>query len=289
MEPITVRQSFKGTELLYNIYTPRSAVKRRVAFIGSPITRPESWQELCSLLVGQGVLCVTIELPGFGGSAPAAPQSNVTRAKLFWGVLDEVEIRRFEGECAWHLVTHGSAFGAAMEMKRMYPESVLSCTFLSPVAFAFSSDIKQLTVQTGAGKWLLRKYYERFKKKERFVKKLAALYGSAPSQEAVAELYNVFFVEGRFESLMQLALSGYRLRKNTYACLKQVMIVWGKNDRLFGDDIPKKLRQRLEAIDMQYVNAGHMVMETNPDWVRDWLVGWFDNMEGVTRQPERKR
>ena len=73
-----------------------------------------SFTELAGMLAANGCLCVAAELPGYGASACGAGvfQDNDTRAQILWGILDEVERRRGEKQCVWHLIGHGSAAAA---------------------------------------------------------------------------------------------------------------------------------------------------------------------------------
>ena len=94
-----IRLSFHGLRVRFRVFSPdEEPVAHRALFVSSPAGDVENWEALAGMLTECGCLCVTAELPGFGKSpcGTDVPQDNDTRARILWGILDEVEVRRGE-------------------------------------------------------------------------------------------------------------------------------------------------------------------------------------------------
>ena len=130
-----IRLSFQGLRVRFRVFTPDAQATRRVLMVSSPLADADAWTELAGMLAANGCLCVAAELPGYGASACGAGvfQDNDTRAQILWGILDEVERRRGEKQCVWHLIGHGSAAAAIMMMTLYQADSVKSRVLISPV------------------------------------------------------------------------------------------------------------------------------------------------------------
>lgn len=281
-------QRFGGTQVRYFVYTPDGKVTRRAAFVCSMLGDARCWDRLCRRLAGAGVLCVTIELPGFGTTPTKAPQDNVTRSRIFWGVLDDVELSRGESGCSWHLVAHGGACGAILEMASSQPESVISRTLISPVTDRFMNSFSRLLPETGAGKWLIRNMYGMLaQNRARFEKKVKLLYGTDIDEKRMDLLYRGFVRRGRVKTLIDMFRDGYRISENAYKAHGRVMIIWGSRDKVFGGKLPEKYMKELSEIEFHLLPCSHMAMETNPEEVGDYLSGWFEFTEGKMNQPKR--
>ncbi len=303
------RLSFGGTRVFFKVYTPDTEkISYRVAFVTSPLGDADSWDSPCRLLAAKGCLCVSIELPGFGHAVSSAPQDNKTRSEILWGILDQVEISRGDPESKWHLVSHGSACGAILEMTRTQPASVLSRVLITPVTHRFGYT-SQTYVLSGLRVWLYRRLFEHFTRSEvRFSKKLSKLYGGDLDETRVGKLYRQICADGRFDSLLKLFQSGYYISKAAYKVRKPTMILWGRDDPLgamfhpltncllhpdenyerMNDAEPTKAEcQRLgvETHNMKF--RRHMPMETDPQDISDRISGWLAYAEGKARTPTK--
>jgi len=281
-------QCFGGTSVRYFVYTPRGEVLRRAAFIGSMLGDARCWDWLCRKLCASGVLCVVMELPGFGTTPVRAPQDNITRSRIFWGVLDDVEMSRGEDECSWHLIAHGSACGVILEMARSQSSSVISRTLISPVTDKFMDKITGLLPTTGFGKWLIKTYYGFFTgNRRRFEKKVTALYGQKLPEKRMDMLHKEFVRRGRVHTITEMFANGYSITQKAYKAQGRIMLIWGKQDKIFGANPPGKLIKELPEIELHLLSCAHMAMETNWEEVGDYLDGWFQYTEGKMKQPVR--
>ena len=288
MRVVKCEQSFDGIRVRYFVYTPRGEVVRRAAFVCSMLGDSKCWDRLCSKLCASGVLCVTIELPGFGTTPVKAPQDNITRARIFWGILDDVEESRHESGCAWHLVSHGSACGAILEMTCMEPKSVLSRTLISPVTDRFTDRFTGLLPTTGLGQRLIKLWYGfAAENRSRFDKKVGALYGTELTESRLSLLYREFVRRGRVNTLINLFENGYKITRKAFKAQTRIMIISGSRDRVFGSKLSEKYTHDMPEIEIHLLPCAHMAMETNPDEVYDYLSGWFEFTEGKMKQPKR--
>ncbi|MBQ3668082.1 MAG: alpha/beta hydrolase [Clostridia bacterium] len=285
----TQRLCFDGTYVRFKVYTPEDGkVMRRAAFVCSPVGDAESWDALCGILASQGCLCLTFELPGFGHTPVRAPQDNITRASILWGVLDEVDISRGEENSKWHLISHGSGCGVTLEMTRTEPGSVLSRVFISPVSHIFNYNRRSYSLSK-LRRWLYTKQYELYERHPaKFYKRIHKLYGEMPDENRLDKLSREFFRENRIDTLFELFEKGYWLHKNSLSVQNPLMLIWGKNDP-FGDRPDERLMQSLPDVEVHYITSAHMSMETMPQEISEYLKGWFDFVEGRIKSPAKKK
>ena len=290
MKILRCKQRFGGVAVAYTVYTPADKVQRRAAFACSPLCDALCWDKLCRALCADGVLCVVCELPGFGTTPVNAPQDNVTRARVMWGVLDEVDFSRGDAPGKWHLVSHGSACGVILEMTRRQNESVLSRTLINPVTDKFTSGLYTRFLASRLGRKCLEKVYAfRAGNVKRFREQLNKLYGSEVSEKRAVQLHKEFYRKGRIDTLFSLIEVGYRIPRKAYLEQGHIMLIWGKEDSLFGDRPPEALLKRLPDTELHLVHGAHMLMETMPDEMKDYLTGWFSFSEGKLSQVTRKK
>ena len=127
--------SFRGLPVHFSIVRPEAHLRHRVLLLCSPLLTGFHWRKLLPELSELGCLCVLAELPGFGQGAAASafPHNSTTRARLIWGVLDEVDARIGGQNALWHLAAHGCACPTVMAMCAMQPDSVQSLVEISPL------------------------------------------------------------------------------------------------------------------------------------------------------------
>ena len=285
----TERLCFDGTYVRFKVYAPEDGnVTRRAAFVNSPLGDAESWDALCRILAAQGCLCVAFELPGFGHTPVKAPQDNVTRASILWGVLDEVDNSRDEPNSKWHLVSHGSGCGVTLEMTRTQTESVLSRVLIAPVTHRFNFNRRSYSLGKPR-KWLYRKLYQLYQSRPAlFLNRLQKLYGAPLEEARTDKLYRETFRDHRIDTLFSLFEKGYWLHRDSLSVDSPVMLIWGKNDP-FGPRPDERLMQSLGEVEVHYINSAHMPMETMPQEISEYLKGWFDFSEGRIKSPAKKK
>ena len=287
-----IRLSFQGIRVQAQIYEPEGEIVARALFVSSPIGDPASWSHLLSNLAKNGVLCVSADLPGFGANPVSrkVPQDNDTRTRILWGILDEIEWRRGDGQCKWHLIGHGSGAAAVMTMALYQPDSTLSRVLLNPVMETSQISPIHSILFSSLGEPVLTALLNYFLTREKpFGRLITRLYGLARSPERVQALYKMLNRKGIIPSLLRHMREGYEINSDVYSVNTPIMMIWGSNDRIFGGQIPVKLLKQLPGAEKHVLNSGHMCMETNSGEIGDYLHGWFTFSEGKAKNVVRKK
>lgn len=286
-----IRLSFQGLRVRFRVFTPDAQATRRVLMVSSPLADADAWTELAGMLAANGCLCVAAELPGYGASACGAGvfQDNDTRAQILWGILDEVERRRGEKQCVWHLIGHGSAAAAIMMMTLYQADSVKSRVLISPVFDRFMPYPLQLLLETPVGKKLIDLWFrKKILDRRGFAILVRRVYGGRVSKARMETLRRSICRRGMPDTLARLMREGYRLPENAYQSKGPLMLIWGTNDCIFGGQLPARVKKRLPDAETHMLRAAHMSMETDADILNDYLRGWFLFSEGQEKWPVKK-
>ncbi len=284
--------SFQGVRVRFRVYFPDGEASAKALFACSPVCDASAFDDLCSLLAGDGCLSVVSELPGFGRCpcGENVPQDNETRARIMWGILDAVDDFTGDHMSKWHLVGHGSGCAAVMHMALYQPESTLSRAFICPVTDRFTPLPLHSLLSKKSGEKIIRWWHGRYIKDKRRFRSLAdKLYGKYPGKARLGDSYRSFTRDGALETLYALMRDGYSVPDSAFGVKGSVMLIWGSRDRIFGGQIPKRLLRRLPDCEIHNVNASHMPMTTNPDMIRDYLRGWFRFTEGRLKLPVKSK
>lgn len=286
-----IRLSFQGLRVRFRVFTPDAQATRRVLMVSSPLADADAWTELAGMLAQNGCLCVAAELPGYGASAcgPNVVQDNDTRAQILWGILDEVERRRGEKQCVWHLIGHGSAAAAVLMMTQYQEDSVKSRVLISPVFDRFMPYPLQRLLETSVGKTLIDLWFRKKVLDRRgFATLVRRIYGGRVSKARMETLHRSVCRRGMPDTLARLMREGYHLPEKAYHVEGPTMLIWGTNDRIFGGQLPARVRKRLPNAETHMLRAAHMSMETDADILNDYLRGWFLFSEGQEKWPVKK-
>ena len=286
-----IRLSFQGLRVRFRVFTPDAQATRRVLMVSSPLADADAWTELAGMLAANGCLCVAAELPGYGASACGAGvfQDNDTRAQILWGILDEVERRRGEKQCVWHLIGHGSAAAAIMMMTLYQADSVKSRVLISPVFDRFMPYPLQLLLETPVGKKLIDLWFrKKILDRRGFAILVRRVYGGRVSKARMEALRRSICRRGMPDTLARLMREGYRLPENAYQSKGPLMLIWGTNDRIFGGQLPARVKKRLPDAETHMLRAAHMSMETDADILNDYLRGWILFSEGQEKWTVKK-
>lgn len=287
-----IRLSFQGIRVQARIYEPQGEVLYRALFVSSPIGDPVTWSKLLTNLSDHGILCVSADLPGFGANPVSknVPQDNDTRTRILWGILDEIEWRRGEGQSKWHLVGHGGGAAAVMTMALYQPDSTLSRVLLNPVMERGQVTPIHPLLLSKAGEPVLNglcKYF--IGRKRAFTRLLTRLYGSPRSKERADTLYKMMNRKGVIPSLIRHLKEGCQVNDDVYSVSSPIMLIWGANDRIFGGQIPARLVKHLPGAEKHVLNISHICMETSPNDIGDYLRGWFTFSEGKATNVVKKK
>ncbi len=270
--------SFKGLVLHYQIAKPKGAVLHRALLIPAPGQSCYNWRLILPQLQQMGCLCVLVDLPGFGQSmcGSGVPHRQDTRAKLLWGILDQVD-RDMSGRInRWNIIGQGSSAGTALTMAYQQPDSCGSLTLLSPILRCYIPRFLKPLVRSNLGNALLKRWYKNnILNRSKFRKHMRWLYGR-PQHAAVAETIQAPFRRpGSDESLQRLLLNGSIIPHGALNDWFPTMVLWGEHDKLLGCRPPAYMRKLLSHAEFHILRyGGHYCAETNHLEVCDYLRGW---------------
>ena len=127
--------SFRGLPVHFSIVRPEAHLRHRVLLVVLSSADGLPLAQAASGAFGTGLPLRARRIarlwPGRGASA--FPHDSATRARLVWGVLDEVDARIGGQNALWHLAAHGCACPTVMAMCAMQPDSVQSLVEISPL------------------------------------------------------------------------------------------------------------------------------------------------------------
>ena len=267
--------SFHGQRVHFRVAEPEGELQHRVFMLSSPLSSTFNWRKLLPELTQLGCLVVMMDLPGFGEGdcGPDSPQSNDVRARIAWGVLDELDRETGEELALWHLIGHGTACQTILTMANEYPDSVRSQVHIAPT---LESAIVPRPRRSGANvsradeKWFDRN----IQNPDGFKRFMDAVF-ARPAEDYVRDhMYLCLTRPGARESFLRM-LRGSGLPEPARG-FSPVMLLWGGQD-VFASEGTQSVFTRLlpEAEKHQLRTAGHFPMETHSRAIRDYLRGWL--------------
>ena len=260
--------TFHGLKIYIRVVEPEETLKRRVFVLSSPITAAFNWRKLTPELSQLGCLLVLMDLPGFGRSAcgPGVPQDNYNRACLAWGVIDEID-RSLGGDGTWHLMGHGSACATLLEMANLYPDSVSSQVYISPL---LNTEGGIRTGRVSREKWFDSNIADAAGY-SRFLERMFA----RPADSYVADsMLSAFRRSGARESFLRMLAQ--KNRSEPFKGFAPMMALWGDQDPLMDKRNLETLNRLIPEAETHVLrSAGHMPMETHSHALRDFLRGWI--------------
>lgn len=274
---------FRGLSVHYRVLLPQGPVLHRALLVPSPGQSTYNWRMVVPELLSLGCLCVLCDLPGFGYSmcGPGVPHRQDQRARLLWGVLDEVDMEYGHSFRCWNLIGHGSAAGTVAMMALSSPESVASLVMINPILTPIVGAPLRRLARSEPGKLFLRRWHRRhLTNRVRFRKLARWYYGKAPSWASLEEMRKPFMRMGSDASISKLVSDGYQIPLEALEGLfVPTLVLWGGRDKLLGGQIPHKLRAHLKNAEFHLMRqAGHCAPETNSRMVCDYLRGWLRAM-----------
>jgi len=262
--------SFQGLKIHFRLLMPDQPIKNRVLIISSPLINTFHWRKLLPQLSESDTLCVIVDLPGFGHSEyiRETPMSAELRARLMWGVLDEIDRQTSSPMSMWHIVGHGAACATLVEMYAQAPQSVSSQVHICPIFSRFS--MPEWKKCGGPGPW--------------FDKYILTGAGFAAFIEKISgykiDDYILFHMRRPF--LRPGARSGFLRMLNALRPPQPmdgfcpVMALWGARDPFMDERAVRELNRILPEAEKHVLKtAGHLPMETHARALNDYLRGWF--------------
>ena len=263
--------TFRGLRVNFSIARPEAHLRHRMLLLCSPLMTGFHWRKLLPELSELGCLCVLVDLPGFGRSACGAgvPHRSDLRARMIWGVLDEVDARIGGRNELWHLAAHGSACPTVLAMSALQPDSVRSLIQISPL------------LTTGGGLLPSRKKDAARRFVQRTLSSPAAF--SAFIEQAARRALPDYALErmwapltrpGARETFVNMLSTRDELPRLPGFC--PAIAIWGGCDPLIPADARERLCALVPEIEPHVIRpAGHFPMETHSRALRDYLRGWL--------------
>lgn len=256
--------SFSGLRVHFRVARPDVPVRDRLLLLSSPLITTFHWRKLLPELDGLGCLTVVMDLPGYGGGDPGAPQDPEAHAGLTWGVLDDVD-RDFGAPLSlWHLGGHGLACATVLSMAARFPDSVKSQIHFAPLLSVGHR-------AAGAGRW----YDEHVPDARRFRNAIERLAGFPMDDYIVDRMRAPLLRPGMRETFTgTLRRASAPPRRGMGFCPTMALV--GGRDPLTDKACVNQIRALLPDAELHRLpTAGHFPMETHSKALRDYLRGWL--------------
>lgn len=262
--------TFGGRKVFVRVVEPDNELKYRVFVISSPMTAAAfSWRKIIPELTQLGCLTVIMDLPGFGKSDCGAdvPQDTAQRARIGWGIIDEIDTALGEGDSTWHIMAHGTACQTALAMSNMHPDSVSSMVYVSPM----------MNTENGIRTGLIShsRWYDSNIASPSGYRSLVDKLMSRHADDYVADIMRAPFRRpGAKESFVNML--SQRTRPEPNKGFAPAMALWGEKDILIDDKSVNAFKKLVPECEIHIMKtAGHIPMETHSHAMRDYLRGWI--------------
>lgn len=262
---------FGGRKVHIRVVEPDDEFVRRVFVLPSPLTSAFNWRKITPELAQLGCMTVVMDLPGFGESdCGDAPQDTRTRARIAWGVLDEIDSALDGKNSTWHLIGHGSACQTILDMANMFPDSVRSQVYISPVLDGAGVIPGRLSCERWFDENVLNPNgYRRF---------IDRLFARRADDYVADAMRRPFLRPGARESFVEMLAQ--RAELSPVRGFSPVMAIWGELDDFMDRRALERLKELApEAETHALKTAGHIPMETHSHALRDYLRGWLRYVE----------
>ena len=259
--------SFSGARVHFSVVRPETPIHNHVLLLSGPLINTFHWRKLLPELSGLGCLAVIVDLPGFGRSGCDIPPDDDIRARLVWGVLDEVDRDCGAPLSLWHLCGHGLACGVILRMAAQYPDSVKSQIHICPT---FTVDVAG---RRGDGP---ERWYEANVLNAARFRQMIEHYSGYPMDDYIVDRMRAPLTRpgarGAFSHLLRR--SATPPRQGMGFCPAMALI--GGRDPLIDDARLAQIRALLPDAEVhRLASAGHFPMETHSKALRDYLRGWI--------------
>lgn len=225
-----------------------------------------SWEAVADSLQSFGYEVIAVDIPPFGYSDKdhRINQSRTAHAQRIHELLKS----EFPGR-DWHLAGHSMGGAIAQAYALMYPDDLLSVTFVAPVLFSklqpddedvrFLLRISPLSWIAGAlaEEWLIN--YERVESL------LASAYGTEPTEAQVEAYLKPLLIPGTARAILSSPVY-YSEVESLHAANLAVpaKAIWGDADDWVSWESQKSTLERMPDIDLILLEGvGHNPMETH--------------------------
>lgn len=259
---------FGGMKVHIRVVEPDQELVHRVFVLSSPMTGSFNWRKITPELSQLGCMTVIMDLPGFGMSdcGEGVPQDDESRAGVAWGIMDEIDSALDGTSSTWHLMGHGSACQTILHMANMYPDSVHSQIYISPV-------LEGNGVTAGKpprGKW----FDENILNKAGYRRYMENLLGRSADDYVLDAMRRPFMRPGARRSFEDMLLR--RPELSPVMGFAPMMAIWGEKDAMMDKKNLAALKNLAPEAETHVLKtAGHIPMETHSHALRDYIRGWL--------------
>ena len=250
-------------------------MRRRLFLLSSSLSTSFHWRKLLPEFSEAGCLVVLADPPGFGESELSGMSMPLsTRAKVLWGVLDDVDARFASGLSTWHLIGHGASCPTVLEMANLYPDSVRSQVHVSP---CLPVDDRGRLFKSGR-RAMVRLLEKNLCDARSFAQFIARAAGK-PLPDYVWEPMWRPYTRPRARN----GLTDFLLAENPVHAMRDFcpsMAIWGGRDPLMPSLERESVLRLLPDVETHVIRAaGHFPMETHSRALRDFMRGWIKYVE----------
>jgi len=234
-----------------------------------------SWEEVADSLHSLDYEVIAVDIPPFGYSDKdhRINQSRTAHAKRIHQLLQQELPGR-----KWHLAGHSMGGAIAQAYALMYPEDLLSVTFVAPVLFSNlrpdDGDVRFL-LRSSPLSWLAGELAEEWLiNAGRVEGLLASAYGTEPSETQVAAYLEPLLIPGTARAILSSPVYYQEVDRLDAADLAvPAKAIWGDADDWVSWESQKNTLDRMPEIDLvQLEGVGHNPMETHfEEFMRAWL------------------
>ncbi|HSK68320.1 MAG TPA: alpha/beta hydrolase, partial [Candidatus Limnocylindria bacterium] len=271
----------RGTPFHFRTYAPQGAVSGKLLLVHGLGGSTFSFEEAAPALAAQGLLVVSVDLPGFGYSArdPAYDHSQANRARDVWALLDALDATLEPAFAAapWFLGGHSMGGGTVAAMAMADAPRTRGLVLID--AALFETPRSEAASFPPVLRWT-QVVLERFLINERNIARmLASAYGREPTAEQVQGYLAPLRLPGTARALRNFVLTSRNEDPSRLAGLGvPILAVWGSEDAWVPITELDRLRELVPEASAYIVQgAGHCPMETHPEEfvaaVWDWMSG----------------
>jgi 2-hydroxy-6-oxonona-2,4-dienedioate hydrolase len=267
--------SIDGTSLHFRVWEPSRPIGK-ILMVHGLAGSTFSFRNNVQPLVDAGYRVVAVDLPGFGYSSRARKidHSQENRAKLLWGLLDQLDAEHADNG-KWHLLGHSMGAGTITAMTLSRETRVASMTYVDGAVLPGNSRNAAAFIYPPARRWfqVIGRYVLLDDKRIRQF--LGSAYGrSVSDDELIGYLAPLKRpgTEGTFVDMLMTStdLELDQIRK----ILVPVTGIWGEKDTWVPVSSAYELENLISGFQLHLVaDAWHCPMETKPDEFNEILLG----------------
>jgi 2-hydroxy-6-oxonona-2,4-dienedioate hydrolase len=225
-----------------------------------------SWRYTADSLCRSGFHVVSIDIPPYGYSDrnPRVNGSMTARSEMLYRFSEQF----FPGK-KWHLIGHSMGGGIVEAMALMYPENIVSVTFVAGALFSelnvASKKMSLVLLLSPFERWMIILGEQLFITEKQVKKLLESAYGTVPSDEDAKGYFDALNVPGTVKGIIRTMTHSYEIADLSATELKKpVLAIWGDKDTWVPLEYSQNCLDEMSNVSVKIINgAGHCPMETH--------------------------